>query len=604
LVTLGWQAKPAYVAGLLALELVQGVVPLLTAWLTKILFDYIAQAARGSTPAQLPAVLWPLLGGLAMLAVTSEVGAASTTYLHAQLGDRLAWAVQELVYQKVSSLEGLASFEDPRLYDTIQMAAHDAPFRSVQLLNISTTLVRSLVSLGGFLGLLLAFNPWLAGIIALAVMPQFYAQIQLGRQRFALAVGISPRERHSMYYGAILSGSEFAKELRLFNLAAYILPALRRLRQEVDHARREQRLWEFHWRLALSVLSQIVGSIALIAVVLQVFEGRFSLGDVTLYLSAVRSVQSALSSIVVALAQVHESVLFSTRLTALLALPQPIHLTESPQPVPPLTSGIELRNVSFRYNEEHPWILRHVNLCVPAGQCTALVGLNGAGKSTLVKLLARLYDPTEGEILWDGIDIRHFDPQELRHRIGVTFQDFIHYDLTAYENIGLGDTTRMMDQARVQRAAEQAGLHTTIERLSQGYQTILSRWLAGESPGVDLSGGEWQKVALARMFMRDADFLMLDEPTAALDAMAEAQLYHDFVKLIAGRTSLLISHRFSTVRMADAIAVLEDGRITEYGTHATLLTRTGHYAKLYHIQADQYQYPEDGVGNRAYDTIT
>jgi ATP-binding cassette subfamily B protein len=214
-----------------------------------------------------------------------------------------------------------------------------------------------------------------------------------------------------------------------------------------------------------------------------------------------------------------------------------------------------LRNVSFRYTEEHPWVLRELNLIIPAGKCLALVGANGAGKTTLVKLLTRLYDPTEGQILWDGIDIREFRPEELRSRIGAIFQDFMQYSLTAQENIGLGDVENIKNLSRIHNAAVKAGVHTAINNLPQGYQTILSRWLGDDDSGVDLSGGEWQKIAIARMFMRDADLLILDEPTSALDAQAEYETYNRFVNLMAKRTSLLISHRFSTVRMADTIAV-------------------------------------------------
>jgi ATP-binding cassette subfamily B protein len=263
-------------------------------------------------------------------------------------------------------------------------------------------------------------------------------------------------------------------------------------------------------------------------------------------------------------------------------------------------SGIELRNVSFRYSNEQPWILRNVNLHIPVGRCLALVGLNGAGKTTLAKLLTRMYDPTEGSILWDGVDIRSFSPQELRQHISAIFQDFLHYDLTAQENIGLGNVASLHDNERVMLAARRAGIHERIVALPKGYQTVLSRWLIatdnntegqgqGMTSGIDLSGGEWQKVALARMFMRECDLLILDEPTAALDVQAEYELYSRFVELMMGRTSLLITHRFSTIQMADFVAVLEAGTVVEYGSHEELVLQGGTYAKLYTTQAQYYQ---------------
>jgi ATP-binding cassette subfamily B protein len=333
----------------------------------------------------------------------------------------------------------------------------------------------------------------------------------------------------------------------------------------------------------------VVSTAAFVIVVMQAFAGRLSLGDVALYTSAIASVQTALTSLVLALSRSNDSALFFNQYTKLLSLEQPLAVGDAQMPVLPLTSGITLHDVSFRYSEQHPWILRHVDLFLPAHQCLALVGLNGSGKTTLVKLLTRLYDPTEGQILWDGIDIRKFDPLELRRHMGAIFQDFSRYDLSVQENIGLGEVELVEDLSAVQKAAMKAGIHERITALPRGYQSILSKWLAQKDDGVDFSGGEWQKLALARMFMRDSEMLILDEPTAALDAEAEYTLYQHFKELMQGHTSLLITHRFSTVRMADCIAVLENGRITEVGTHSDLIEHERTYAKFYSMQAESYQ---------------
>jgi ATP-binding cassette subfamily B protein len=438
---------------------------------------------------------------------------------------------------------------------------------------------------------LLAFNQWLAAIVLLATLPQFFVQWRLSKQRFGVIFGNSPKERLATYYGQAMSTVPFAKEVRLFNLGQYFLKAFIDTTRTIQAAQRKQQQRELSWQALGTVASALVECGALVFVFLQAFGSLLSFGDVSLYMNAVSSIQNTLLGMVFASAQMNQQVLFFRQYTQLLALPQPLTITTAPREVPALSDAIELRDVSFRYSDQHPWVLRHVNLRIPVGKCLALVGLNGTGKTTLVKLLARLYDPTEGQVLWDGIDIREFDPERLRQHIAAIFQDFTRYDLTAQENIGLGDTERIVNTQAVRDAAQQAGIHEFLDSLPQGYSTVLSRWLGEQKDGagVDLSGGQWQKIALARMFMRKADLLMLDEPTAALDAQAEYDLHARFAELMSGKTSLLITHRFSTVRMADAIAVLQDGQIVEYGTHRDLLFSNGIYAQLYRLQAEQYE---------------
>lgn len=585
---MAWQAYPLGFAGLVSLEFIQALIPLGTAWIIKVLFDLLSQGIRGEVPTALPQALLFLLAAQATLNILSQTIMPVMTYLNGELGRSLTLNTQLMIYRKINSLVGLAPFENPQFYDTIQLAASGAQTGPSQAISTFTALLRGIVTTLSFLGILVALDPLLAGIVTLAVLPQLYAHLKLSRQRYDLAFGNSPRQRRASYIGFILSGIPFAKEVRLFNLADYFLDRYRRTYEEIHAAERNQHRTTLRWHIVLNVLASLVGSGAFVLVILQAFAGRISVGDVTLYTSAVVSVQAALAGIAYALANVNESVLFYNQFINLQELPQTLPLAAAPRPVPPLQHQIELRDLSFRYSAEHPWVLRNVNLVLPAKKCLALVGLNGAGKTTLVKLLTRCYDPTGGQILWDGIDIRAFDPQELRRHIGAIFQDFVRFDLTAQENIGVGDVAHLEDHTRVREAAIKTGVHPVIEALPQGYQTILSRWLAENGLGVDLSGGEWQKLAMARMFMRQADLLILDEPTAALDAQAEYDLYSHFVELMAGRTTLLITHRFSTVRMADVVAVLEHGEITEYGTHAELMILEGTYARLYRMQAERY----------------
>lgn len=583
------RTQPWYVLALIVIQAVQGLVPLLTAWLTKELFDLLAHTIqqRQAAASALPLLLL-LLAAQAGTFLLSQTLAAPGQYFQHRLNLTLSLSLKTSMYEKIAGFVGLTYFEDADFYNKIEVITNHAQIGPQQLLSTSITLFESCVTLGSFLGVLLAFQPALALIILLAVFPQLYAQLRLGNQRFQLILSSTIKERLADYYGQVLSWITFAKEVRLFTLGPYFLRKYTRTLEEINQAKVTQHRRELRWNVLLATLAALVSGGMSLYVTLQTFSGSLSLGDLALYTSAVASLQTTLFSLVLALTNVPESVRFFREYTSLLALPQPLPVSPTPRPVAPLSTGITLHDVSFRYSEQHPWILRHVDLFLPARQCLALVGLNGAGKTTLVKLLARLYDPTEGQILWDGTDIRGFDPGELRQHLGAIFQDFAHYDLSVHENIGLGNVSLMEDCDSIEEAARKVGIHERIERLPLGYESILSRVLANPAESVDFSGGEWQKLALARMFLRNADLLILDEPTASLDAQAEYELYQQFRQLVCGRTCLLITHRFSTVRMVDYIAVLENGRISEYGTHAELLARQGTYAALYSMQAESY----------------
>lgn len=586
-----WQAYPVGLLIMIFFQLLQGLLPLATAWITKLLFDALAQSLAFHNRTALPQLIILLLILQSLLTLIAQFISPLDNYLNAELGRRLSLSIQTHMYQKVSSFAGLAYFENPELHNTLTLAINGARMGPLQLLRTLCAVFRGLVTVFSFLGVLLSLNFLLTGIVFAAILPQFFLQLRLGKQRFSVALGNSPKERLSTYYGQLMTAATFAKEVRLFNLGKYFLHAFVQTTQAIQAIQRRQQRHELSWQIACTALSAIIGSITFILVFVQAFRGQLSFGDVSLYTNAVGSIQSTLLGIIFASTQMSEQVLFFRQYTQLLALPQPLSITTTPHPVPVLAISIELRDVSFRYSEKHPWVLRHVNLRIPAGQTLALVGLNGAGKTTLVKLLTRLYDPTEGQVLWDGIDIREFDPQALRKHIAAIFQDFVRYDLTVRENIGLGDVEHIEEPEAIHAAALQSGIAEFITGLPQQYETILSRWLGEKKaePGIDLSGGQWQKIALARMFLRQAEVLMLDEPTAALDAQSEYELHQGFAELMTGRTSLMITHRFSTVRMAGTIAVLEDGQITEYGTHHDLLALDGTYARLYRMQAEYYQ---------------
>ena len=584
-----WQAQPFCFIGLIGILVVQGLLPLATALLMKTLFDLLSQSIlRRATPVPVQWVVLVLVAQVALLIVGFLLSPLNQ-YFNAELGRRLSLQFRTRIYQKFNSLVGLSYFEDPQFQNSIQMTSVGAQMSPLQSLAALSSLIQGAITVIAFLGVLIAFNPLLAVVVAGTTLPHAYVQIRFGRQRFGVAFRNSPKERQADYYGRILSIVTFAKEVRLFDLGEYFLKGFVQATRTIQDTQRAQQQREFRWQIPLVLLASTISSGAFVIVILQAFSGHLSLGDVILYTSAVTSTQGSLMGLAMAASQMNQSAMFYREYMTLLALPESLALPISPRPVPPLVTGISVTNVSFRYSEQHPWVLRHLNLFLPVGKCLALVGLNGAGKTTLVKLLTRFYDPTEGQILWDGIDVREFDPQELRWHIGAILQDFARYELTVQQNIGLGNVEQIEQLPKVEQAARKAGIHDRLATFPQGYQSFLGRSLATAGVGIDLSGGEWQKIALSRVFMREAEVLILDEPTASLDAQAEYELYTHFRTLMRGRTCLLITHRFSTVRIADSIVVIENGEVTECGTHNELITHNGTYATLYTMQAEQYQ---------------
>jgi len=589
MIQLAWLAHAVIFISSIGLTILQAILPVATAWLLKLLFDMLSQVLRtGLTPEYTHNLMFILiLQGCALAA--GDTARYFSGFLDAELGRRLVVVIQTQIYRKVGSFAGIRYFEDPKFHDQLRLALQGARDGPEGIVGTISDLLQSFITLMSFIGVLMIFSPLLAGLVALTAIPQFYSRLKMGNQRFDLALSLGPMERRLYYYNFVLSDPQTAKENRLFGLVEYFINKLMEIYKKVHSAKRRQELRELRLQLALMTVSIMVSTVIFILVVLQAVNGHLSLGDVTLYTSAAGGVLGALTGLSYGFSGLNEQALFFSQFKALQALPQPIEVTPTPRPVETLISEIEFRNVWFRYAEHLPWVLHDFNLKIPVGVCVALVGLNGAGKSTLVKLLTRLYDPTEGKILWDRVDIREFDPDDLRVHMGVVLQDFVRYALPAYENIGLGKVDDISRIAQISQAAMKAGIHEKIKKLPQGYDTTLNRWLIDNADdGVDLSGGEWQGVALARMFMRNANLFILDEPTADLDALAEYDFYERFSKLVTGRTSLLISHRFSTVKMADFIAVIDNGHVTEFGSHKELLRLSGTYDRLYMLQAQRY----------------
>jgi ATP-binding cassette subfamily B protein len=462
-------------------------------------------------------------------------------------------------------------------------------------------MVTGVITSFGFLGSLLVISPLVVAMVVIGVVPILVAELSLARRRAALLWHITPLQRRELMHSMVLSDVQAAKEIRLFDIGGFLLGRVRADRVTANETQCKLDRRELGLQSGLGVLTAITTGVGLVWAVNSAYLGRLSVGDVTLFVASVAGVQGALFTLVRSIAVCQQQLLLFGHLTTLERTADTLSVPARPRRVPLLRQGIELRDVWFRYSSDLPWVLRGVDMFVPARSALAVVGHNGTGKSTLVKLLCRLYDPTQGVVLWDGVDVREYDPVELRRRIGVVFQDFMQYDLTAAENIAVGDLSRLGDRVRLRDAAQRAGIHDVLEQLPRGYDTMLTRILLGlgdadDTTGVPLSGGQWQRLALARALLRDDnDLLILDEPSSGMDAEAEYEIHSRLRAYRSATTSVLISHRLAAVRDADQIVVLDEGRIVERGNHPTLIAEGGRYAHLFDLQAQGYQAePADG----------
>ena len=447
-------------------------------------------------------------------------------------------------------------------------------------------IIRSALTLAGYASLLLAFEPWMFAVVLAAAFPAFVSETRFSAMAFRMRNWRSPDSRRLNYLEYVLANDEHVKEVKLFGIGATLLGRYEALSQRFYEEDKRLAVRRTGWAYALSVVSTLAFYGCYVVVVVATVKQHLTLGDMTLYLVAFRQGQQSFQGILTSVGSLYEHNLYMQNLFEYLAIPTFTPQSVDPEPISP-EEGVRFTDVGFRYPDSDKWALRHVSVVIPKGQSLALVGENGAGKTTFIKLLTGLYQPSEGKVLLDGKDLRTWATDDLRKRFGVIFQDFNQYQFLLRENVGVGSVTDMADEARIGRAIERGGARELVEGLRDGLDTQLGRWF---KDGAELSGGQWQKVALSRAFMReDADVLILDEPTAALDAEAEHAVFQRFRELSQGRTTIVISHRFPTVRMADHIIVLTGGSIAEEGTHDELLARKGRYAHLFTLQAAGYQ---------------
>ena len=581
-----WQSAKGWTIANGVLIVVQGVLPLLPLYLMKLIVD--AVTAGVAAPDK----------GVVLRHVLLLVGFMGAVTLFASLIRSIAGLVSQWQTYIVTdhmndvllakSIEvDLEYYESARYYDTLHRAQREAPSRPISIVNNLAQIGQSGISLLAIAGLLLSFNWIITTVLLTAVISGTAVRLRYTGKMYRWQRDQTSMERQAGYFNSMLTDISHAKEIRLFDLGPLFMRRFRDIRRKLRKGRltimRGRSIADF--AAETFATAAIYGSYAYAAY--QAVWGKITLGDLVMYYSAFQRVQAFLQGILSSLAGLYEDNLFLSNLYEFLDLKrtviEPVHARPVPQP---MQRGIVLNHVRFQYPAGTRKVLEDISLTIRPGEVVALVGANGSGKTTLIKLLCRLYDPTGGTITIDGVDLRQFETKALRHEIAIIFQDYIHYHLTARENIWIGNTVLPPGHERVIAAARLSGADDVISALPHGYDTILGKWF---EDGEELSIGEWQKVALARAFVRDAQIIVLDEPTSSMDAKAEYEVFQSFRQLVSGRTAILISHRFSTVRMADRIFVLEHGSIIEGGTHEELINRQGVYADLFERQARSYR---------------
>ena len=588
-----WHAHQTATLTMAGLTLVGALIPVAQAYVGKLIVDaVVAAVSAGNGGVQqtaedaLRSVLPFLLAEFALImtsAAIAQIRSLAEHILHA----RYNLEINSRIIRKALALD-LSHFENAEYYDKLQNARREADFRALGIINGGFLVVQNVITLLSFAVALLAFNPLIALLLFIATIPSFIAQNKYSKVQFRLLTWRAPESRRMNYLEHVLTVDNSVKEVKLFGLGEPLLQRYNdmfwKIFEEDEHLARRRSWISVIWGMVASV--SYYGAYAWVIYAFVARQIRIGTGLV-FYLTLFRSSQGTFQGLFDNVNRLFENGLFMDNLFSFLDLAPQMAVAEHPLPMPAkIRQGLEFRHVWFRYPGREDWALRDLNLSIAAGEKIALVGQNGAGKTTLIKLMTRLYDPTEGQILLDGVDLREYDLDELRQRVGVIFQDFVKYQLSVKENIGFGQIDRLNDTARVASSAERGGADTVVAELPEGMDTMLGRWF---EKGHELSGGQWQKIALSRAFMRDGEVLVLDEPTSALDAEREYEIFQRFRDLTEGKIAVLISHRFSTVRMADRIAVIENGQISELGSHAELLAYGGAYARLFEMQAEGYR---------------
>jgi ATP-binding cassette subfamily B protein len=578
-----WDSGPGVVVFGLLSRVLSSLFPVGLLWITKLIIDGIVRAVSSHQP--IHRGFWWLVVAEFSLAVLNSILLRTIDYSDSLLGDKYTRYVSIRVMNHAASLD-LIAYEDPIFYDRLERARVQATDRLVMIQQIGRLVQLSITTITLSVTIML-FSPWLMLLLVAGVVPAFLGESHFAFLGYAKNFRQTPMRRQLDYLRILGGSKEAAKELKLFGLKDFLRERFTRISDQIygENVTLSRR------KLIAGALLSTIGTMgyysAYVFVIWRTVAGALSIGTLTLLAGAIQQASSNIEQIFSTFAGIGDQALFLTDLLAFFEMKPTIRSKPNALPAPrPIVHGVEFRNVSFSYPGNPRRVLDQINFNLHTNERLALIGENGQGKTTIVKLITRLYDPTEGQILLDGVDLRDYDLEDLHREIGVIFQDFMRYEMTARENIAIGRIDQIDNLDLLKSAAQKSMADLTIGRLSLGYDQMLGRRF---EQGVDLSGGEWQKVALARAYLRDAQLLILDEPTAALDARSEFEVFHRFAELTAGKMALFISHRFSTVRSADRILVLENGRIAEEGTHDQLASLGGRYAEMFEMQASSYR---------------
>ena len=578
-----WETSRPLTVSTLALRCIAALFPLATLWISKLIIDLVVRAIRHQHIDR--STIWKLLILELLLAIGSDTLSRFISLVDSLLGDRFTNLVTIKLMEHATTLD-LVSFEDPVFYDKMERARRQTTARLGMLAGLAS-MAQQLLTLLSLLSAVVFFYPWLLLLLVAATVPVFLGETRFAMLNYSMLYRYTPERRELDYLRYLGASNESAKEIKIFGLGKYLADRSRVLFERFYAENKHLAIHRALHGTLLNLMPTGAYYAAYALIILRALAGVLSVGDLTLMVGAFSRARTIMESLVSGLVGVSEQALFIKDLFDFFqtnpTILSPLNALPAPRPI---RDGFEFENVSFAYPGSEKWVLSNISFRFYPDEKIALVGENGAGKTTLVKLLARLYDPTAGRILLDGVDLREYAVDDLRHEIGIIFQDYMRYDMLASENIGVGRIEELQNESRLKVSAEKSLAAGVVGALPKAYRQMLGRRFEG---GVDLSTGQWQKIALARAYMRDAQILILDEPTASLDARAEFEVYQRFADLTAGKMAVLISHRFSTVRMADRILVLENGRIAEQGSHGQLVALGGKYAELFELQAAGYR---------------